>query len=292
MEIRPLDDSRCHLGEGPLWDVAEQALYWVDSLAPALYRHDWASRQTRRWDLAGRSVSSLAVRRDGGLVLAMDQGLHAFDPETGTATLIAEPFAGRHLVRFNDGKVDPAGRFIAGGMHGAVGEGSGPEPVCDMVSLAPDGSVRTLLGGFGCFNGPCFSPDGRTLYVAGRGDLFLIEAFAYDVASGTLGEGHVLIEGIDPDGCTVDAEGFLWSAQFGAGEILRIAPDGRVVDRIALPGQVTASVMFGGPGLDLMFVTTLGRPFWGIEPKAPDAGAVFVISDSGFRGLPEPRFAG
>lgn len=292
MSIRPLDDSRCHLGEGPLWDVSEQALYWVDSLAPALYRHDWASRTTRRWDLPGASVGSLAVRRSGGLVLAMDQGFHAFDPESGACSLLCEPFAGRDLVRFNDGKVDPAGRFLSGGMHGAVGEGSGPEPVCDMVSLAPDGSVATLLGGFGCFNGPCFSPDGRTLYVAGRGDLFTLEAFAYDPASGTVGEGRVLIDAIDPDGCTVDAEGFLWSAQFGAGEILRIAPDGRIDTRIALPGQVTASVMFGGPDLDLMFVTTLGRPFWGIVPGAPDAGAVFVIEGSGFRGLPEHRFAG
>jgi len=292
MNIRPLDDNRCFLGESPVWDTAEQALYWVDSLTPALYRYDWATRQTRRWDLPGQSVGSLAVRRDGGLLLAMDQGFHAFDPESGTTSLIAEPFAGRDLVRFNDGKVDPAGRFIAGGMHGAVGEGNGPEPVADMVSLSADGAVTTLLGGFGCFNGPCFSPDGRTLYVAGRGDLFNIEAFAYDPESGALGEGHVLIEGIDPDGCTVDADGFLWSAQFGAGEILRIAPDGSIAGRIALPGQITASVMFGGPGLDLLFVTTLGRPFWGIDPTAPDAGAVFVVEGSGYRGLPEHRFAG
>lgn len=292
VKIRPLDHNRCHLGEGPLWDVAEQALYWVDSLAPALYRHDWASGESRRWDLPGGSVGSLAVRRNGGLVLAMDQGFHAFDPDSGRCELLAEPFAGQADVRFNDGKVDPAGRFIAGGMHGAVGEGSGPQPVCDMVSLDADLRVTPLLGGFGCFNGPCFSPDGTTLYVAGRDRLFSIEAFAYDPATGRLGEGGVIIDDIDPDGATVDAEGFIWSAQFGAGQILRIAPDGRIDDRIALPGQVTASVMFGGPGLDLMFVTTLGRPFWGIEPTADDAGAVFVIEGSGYRGLPEHRFAG
>ena len=100
-----------------------------------------------------------------------------------------------------------------------------------------------------------------------------------DVAAGDL------LFTVESDKATQEVE------SFEAG-ILRIAPDGRIDDRIALPGQVTASVMFGGPDLDLMFVTTLGRPFWGIDPQGADAGAVFVIEGSGFRGLPERRFAG
>lgn len=292
MDIRPLDDTRCFLAESPVWDVEEQALYWIDGLDPALYRHDWASGTTRQWTLPASGVGSLALRRGGGLLLAMDQGLYTFDLDSGEARPVGEPFAGRDRVRFNDGKVDPAGRFIVGGMDGGVDDGAVSEPISHMIAVGADFSVTTLLDGVGCLNGPCFSPDGRTLYLAGRGDLTTIEAFDYDPATGALCNGRVIIEGVAPDGATVDADGFLWSTQFGAGEVLRLTPRGEVVDRILLPGQLTASVMFGGPDLDLLFVTTMGRPFWGVEPTEPDAGAVFVIEGSGFHGLPEHRFAG
>ena len=292
MQIRPLDDTRCFLAESPVWDVEEQALYWIDGLDPMLYRHDWASRTTRQWKLPATGVGSLAVRRGGGLLLAMDQGLYGFDTASGTVSPISEPFAGQPRVRFNDGKVDRAGRFIVGGMDGGVDQGAASEPISHMIAVAADLSVTTLLDGVGCLNGPCFSPDGRTLYLAGRGDLTTIEAFDYDPATGAVDNGRVIAEGLAPDGATVDADGCIWSTQFGAGEVLRLTHEGRVIDRILLPGQLTASVMFGGPGLDLMFVTTMGRPFWGIEPTQADAGAVFVVEGSGYRGLPERRFAG
>lgn len=292
MNIRPLDDNRCFLGESPVWDTEAQALWWIDGLDPALYRHDWKSGTTRTWKLAARGVGCLALRERGGLLLAMDQGIYTFDPESGATDLVCAPFAGQARVRCNDGKVDPAGRFIVGGMDGGVDDGAVSEPISHMVSLGAGGAVTTLLDGVGCLNGPCFSPDGRTMYLAGRQDLTTIEAFDYDPANGALSNGRIIIEGIAPDGATVDAEGYLWSTQFGGGEVLRLTPQGEIVDRILLPGQLTASVMFGGPDLDVIFVTTMGRPFWGVEPTQADAGAVFVIEGSGFRGLPERRFKG
>lgn len=292
MVLDTLDDTRCHLGEGPVWDVEEQVLYWVDSLGPTLFRHDWVSRMTGQWDLAGDTVGSLAVRKSGGLVLAMDTGFHTFDPSTGKSELIANPLADIQNSRFNDGKVDPAGRFVAGGVNGVAGSGHEPQPVCGMFHLDAGLSVSKVLDNFACFNGPCFSPDGETLYVTGRGDMQHIEKFAYDPETGTVDEGGVLIAGIDPDGATVDSEGFIWSAQWGDGCVLRISPEGAVDRRIELPGQVVSSVMFGGPELDILFVTTLGRPHWGTTPTAPDAGAVFIIRDTGFKGLAEHRFEG
>jgi len=292
MNLEILDDTRCHLGEGPVWDVSEQALYWVDSLGPSVFRHDWATRTTRRWDLTGESIGSLAVRKSGGLILAMDTGFHIFDPLTGNTELIADPLAGLADSRFNDGKVDRAGRFVAGGVNGVAGSGQEPQPVCGMFRLDHDLTVNRVMDGFACFNGPCFSPDGKTLYVTGRGNMQHIEAFAYDPVKAIAGTGNVLIDGIDPDGATVDSEGFIWSAQWGEGCVLRISPEGEIDRKIDLPDHVVSSVMFGGPELGTLFITTLGKPHWGTTPRAPDAGAVFVIQDTGFRGLPERRFEG
>lgn len=292
MNIETLDENRCHLGEGPVWDVTEQALYWVDSLGPTVFRHDWATRTTRRWDLPGSYVGSLAVRDNGGLILTMDTGFHAFDPDTGDISLLADPFAGMNATKFNDGKVDHAGRFVAGGVNGNAGSGQEPQPVCGMFRLDADLTAHRVLDGFACFNGPCFSPDGGTLYVTGRGDMLHIEAFDYHLITGTVSNGRVLIEGIDPDGATVDCEGYIWSAQWGGEGVLRISPDGRIDRRIELPGQVVSSVMFGGPDLNTLFMTTLGRPHWGTVPQARNAGAVFVIQEPGATGLPEHRFVG
>ncbi|NQV43989.1 MAG: SMP-30/gluconolactonase/LRE family protein [Rhodospirillales bacterium] len=296
MTLETLDDTRCHLGEGPLWDIGQQALYWVDSLAPSLFRHDWATRTTQRWDLSGDSIGSLAVRRTGGLIMAMDTGFYFFNPRNGQSLQIADPLADTPHSHFNDGKVDRAGRFVAGGVHGVAGTSRQPEPVCGMFCLDTDLSVRRVLDGFACFNGPCFSPDGKRLYVTGRGDMKHIEAFDYDPDTGRVDPAskgsRVLIDDIDPDGATVDADGFIWSAQWGDGCVLRLSPEGVIDRRIEVPGQVVSSVMFGGPDLDILFVTTLGQPHWGTTPTADHAGAVFVFRHTGVKGLPEHRFEG
>lgn len=287
MEIVPVSHHRCKLGEGPVWDVDDQMLYWVDSLAPALFRHDPANGATDRWALPARTVGSLAVRANGGVVLAMEQGFYSFDLEAWTATALSEPMAGQEDVRLNDGKVDRAGRFLAGGMNRNYVDDTDPKGV--LYRVDGDHSATALLDGFVCFNGPCFSPDGGTLYVTGR-DMTAIEAFDYDQTSGTLGDGHILIGDINPDGATVDADGFIWSAQWDDACLLRIAPDGTIDARIAVPDQTVTSVMFGGPDLDIIFVTT-AQPD-DSDTAMPEAGRTLAIHGSGYRGLAEPRFGG
>lgn len=286
MKISALGDYQCHLGEGPLWDVAEQALYWVDSYAPRVYRFDSASAKTRFWDLPGKQVGSLALRERGGLILAMDQGFYAFEPESGEVVVIDLPLAGREGLRLNDGKVDPFGAFVAGGMNIDYRQSEN----CPMYRLSPQLEISEILDGFVCFNGPCFSPDGDLLYVTGRRE-GVIEVFDYGPGQ-TPGNGRVLLENCNPDGATVDAEGFIWSAQWDDACLLRIAPDGRIDTRLPVPGQVVSSVMFGGAGLDQIFVTTIGDEVNGTAPSAALAGRLLVIEDSGFRGRAEPRFKG
>lgn len=285
MKVSALSEHRCLLGEGPVWDCASGALYWVDSLGPTLYRHG-GGRKIESRELDGGQVGSLAVREQGGLVLAMDRGFHLFDMRSGKLEVIAEPLAGREGMRFNDGKVDPFGSFVAGAMNIDAGDSEN----CPMYRLTPSLEVTETLDGFQCFNGPCFSADGERLYVTGRRP-GVIEVFDYGREQRPRNPG-VLIENCNPDGATVDAEGYIWSAQWDDECLLRIAPDGRIDARLALPGQVVTSLTFGGADLERIFVTTLGGEYHGAVPSGELPGRVLVVDDSGFRGCPEPCFKG
>lgn len=286
MQIRALSEHRCHLGEGPLWDTRAQALYWVDSYGPTLYRHDYRGGEVRRWDLPGQQVGSLALRRHGGIILAMDRGFYRFDGEKGQCEPIAEPLAGRDGLRLNDGKVDPFGAFVAGGMNIDFRQHDN----CPMLLLSPACEVTPILDGFDCFNGPCFSADGGLLYVTGRVD-GAIEVFDYGPEQRPR-NGRILIDGCNPDGATVDAEGFIWSAQWDDECLLRISPDGGIDARLPIPGQIVSSVIFGGPGLDTIYVTTVGGEVHGALPSGAAAGRLLAIEGSGYRGRAEPYFKG
>ena len=287
MKISAVSEHRCHLGEGPLWDPQEQVLYWVDSLEPALYWLDFRFDRVRHCQLPGDTVGSLAVREQGGLVLAMDQGFYTFSPQFEKASLIALPLSGREGIRFNDGKVDPFGHFVSGAMNVDFEQGG---ENCKMYRLTPELEVVEILDGFTCFNGPCFSQDGETLYVTGRGEYTAIEAFDYGPGQ-VPRNGRTLIE-CNPDGATVDADGYIWSAQWDDACIIRISPQGEIDTRIDIPGQLVSSVMFGGPDLDLIYVTTVGGEVLGYRAKGESPGRTLVIEDSGFRGRPEPLFKG
>lgn len=285
MKLSIFSEQRCRLGEGPLWDPASESLFWVDSLGPTLFRHR-GSEGISSWRLKGSQVGSLAVREQGGLVLAMDLGFYFFDPGSGAVETIAKPLAGSNGLRFNDGKVDPFGHFVAGAMN------IDPEGSLDasMYRLTPALEVEEILDGFQCFNGPCFSEDGERLYVTGRRP-GVIEAFDYGREQRPR-NARVLLGECDPDGATVDAEGYIWSAQWADECLLRVAPDGRVDRRLPIPGQVVTSVMFGGRDLRRIFVTTLGDCYHGAKPVGESPGRVLVIDDSGYQGRPEPRFKG
>ena len=281
-----LSEHRCYLGEGPLWDPIAAVFYWVDSFGPRLYRNDFTSGETRSWALPGQTVGSIAVRAQGGLILAMDQGFYTFDPASGQTELIAQPLAGQDGLRLNDGKVDPYGGFVSGAMNIDYPRSEN----CAMYRLSPELEVSEILDGFSCFNGPCFSAQGEYLYVTGREE-GVIEVFDYG-STQTPSNGRVLIDNCNPDGATVDEDGFIWSAQWDDQRVLRISPQGRIDTQLEFPGQIVSSVMFGGPQLDLLYVTTTGGEVHGVTPGADAPGRVLVVAETGFRGRAEPMFQG
>lgn len=287
--IEVFSDRRERLGEGPVWDAETERLWWVDSYGPALHRADLRGTDRRTWPLP-EPVGSFALRRGGGAVLALRSGFFALDLESGAVERIGDPVQGDLTARLNDGKTDRQGRFLAGSM-----DFEERAPVGRLYRLDPDLSVATLDQGIICSNGPCFAPDGRTLYFA---DSFkrTIFAYDYDPASGAVASRRIFasLDGFQgyPDGATVDAEGCLWCVEVYAGRLLRFDPEGTLDRVVGLPVFSTTSIAFGGPELDIAFVTSMARPYAGRRPLEREAGMVFAVTGLGVRGLAEARFAG
>ena len=290
LRIEVISTERDQLGEGPLWDVDTQALYWIDSHGQAVFRHEGEGRR-RRWDLPER-IGSLALRAGGGAICALKEGFHTLDFDTGAVTPFATVGATHPRTRLNDGKVDRRGRFLAGSMDD--GE---TDPLCKLYRLDPDGRVAVLDQDIICSNGPCWSGDDRTLYFADT-TRRVIYAYDYAIDTGAVSNRRTFVDfaalGLPgyPDGATVDAAGFVWCCEVYRGRLLRFAPDGTLVRTVGLPVESATSVMFGGPGLDIAFVTSMARPVGGVSPRESEAGMLFAVHGLGVRGVPEPRFAG
>jgi sugar lactone lactonase YvrE len=291
---RPADVARvlpAHalLGEGPLWDAPTRRLYWVDIKRREVHRFDPATGQDACWPVP-EDVGSVAVRAGGGLVVALRSGFHFLDLETGALQPVARPEPERVENRFNDGKVDRRGRFWAGSMHD-------PEtaPTGALYRLEPDGRCQRMVDGLVCSNALCWSPDGRVMYHGDTGRR-VVWAWDADPATGEIANRRVFVRlGEDegaPDGATVDAEGGVWLAHWNGWRLTRFDPDGRAERVVPLPVQRPTCPAFGGPGLDVLYVTSATI---GLGPgdlaRQPWAGGILALAP-GVRGLAEARFAG
>jgi len=289
-EVTCVLDARAELGECPVWSAEEQALYWVDVRAPALHRLDPASGGTRTWPLP-RRVGSFGLRESGGAVVALVEGFHLLDLDTGALTFLAGPDAHVPGTRFNDGKVSPEGRFWAGTMD----EERLSRPIAALYRLDPDGGVHRVVDGLIVSNGLAWSADGRTMFHSdSKGTV--IWAYDYDPEHGMVANRRVLARPSEevgrPDGAATDIEGFYWSAGISAGVLNRWAPDGRLDRSIPLPCSNPTMPCFGGPDLRTIFVTSLRHdvPADVLEAK-PLSGGIFAI-EVDVPGVPVGRFTG
>jgi sugar lactone lactonase YvrE len=291
MRIEIVVDVKTTLGEGPVWDVEQQRLYWIDSFDGRVLRCTDDGRELRAWDV-GQKIGSMALRKNGDAALvALQNGLYNLDLPTGDLQLIIDPEPGRPDNRLNDGKVDRHGRFIFGSMDTQEEEAS-----AKLYRLDPDLSLHTLDEGIICSNGPCWSPSGETFYFADTwsGEIW---AYEYDNQTGAVSNRRTFAKvdtstGGAADGCTVDAEGCLWQALVYAGKVVRYTPDGQVDRIIDMPVKKVTSLAFGGPNLDILFATSMAKP---PLPRFPEdgqqRGALFAITGLGVQGVAERRFA-
>ncbi len=287
MEIKRLDLPRRSVGEGPVWDVAEQALYYIDILEKKVLRWHPESGDHREWDVPDM-IGSMALRENGGAIVALVDGVHALDFDSGEVVPLALMDPPNPDIQLADGKVDSKGRFIFGTSHRKAAE-----PIGGLFSL-DGGHIAQLDSGLTLGNGPCWSPDGKTLYHADS-MAHVIYAYDYDDVSGAATNRREFFNSSDfgpiPDGATVDAAGDLWVAICEGGVVLQISPKGDVKQAIEMPTKLPASCMFFGPDLDRLFVPSIDPSFLGREPADGD-GWNYVIEGLGVKGLPEPRYNG
>lgn len=294
METRIVSESPVTtIGEGPLWDPASGRIYWIDVFASIVHSSTLDGREHRETRFPGPNISSLVLRESGGaLVCSVDQ-VHLFDLDTGEAELAFDAQIG-DFCGFNDGVVDRQGRFITGAADGAlmgyVREGGQVvEPSINLYRIDSDLSAHIIGGRIGITNGPCFAPDGATLYCndsAAR----ITYAWDYDTSTGVASNRRTIIEFENgqaiPDGATVDSEGYLWMAAFDGAEIRRYSPEGELDRRIPLPVSSPTSLTFAGPDLDVLVVTTRAG-----SDQTHD-GHVLALHGLGVTGVPDRRFAG
>ena len=275
------------LGECPLWDERTGTLWWIDIRAPAVRRLDPPSGEVRSWPLP-ELVGSIALTTDPSLLLvALSTRIALFDPATNRLQTLAESGFTNPDHRFNDGRCDRQGRFWVGSMNNIT-----RAPEGRLYRFDRAGSLQEVAAGICIPNSLAFSPDGRTLYFADSLQ-HRIDAYAYAPESGRLGSRRVLAHIAPPafpDGSCIDADGFLWNAEFHGGRLARHAPDGRLDRIVDLPVQRPTCCTFGGPDFRTLYVTSTSQRMTAAELDAePLAGALLAL-DVGVRGLPEPRF--
>jgi sugar lactone lactonase YvrE len=277
------------LGEGAIWCPVDRVLWWIDISSPSLWRFDPRADRVDHWPLP-KPPGSFALRKNGGFLFAFRNGLATLDAPGGELRWPEVPGLALGDERFNDGKADRAGRFWSGTLDRRLAS-----PIGQLYRVEPGFRVTAMDRGFTISNGIGWSPDDRTMYFTDTPSR-RIYRYDFDPAAGAVANRRVFVEVAPghggPDGMTVDAEGFVWSAQFDRWCVNRYAPDGRLDRSIRLPVQRPTTCMFGGPDLATLYVTSARMDLADAALAGqPQAGGVFAL-EPGVRGLPEPRFAG
>lgn len=281
-------DAGAQLGEGPVWDDRSQRLIWVDIIGQAVHFFDPASGADRSVDVPGTPGVAIP-RRNGGLVLAIGHGFGFLD-ESGRFEQIVELPQGDVPARMNDGNCDAAGRFWAGstGFNAEAG-------AAVLYRLDPDLSVTRVLEGVTESNGIDWSPDDRLMYyvdsMEGR-----VDVFDFDLDAGSISHRRpfVAVDDVEvlPDGLTVDADGYVWVACWGGAAVRRFAPDGSPAGGVSLPTPNITSPVFGGPGLDRMFITSAREGLSAEQLAGGRAAGALFSCEPGATGRPQQTFAG
>ncbi|HXD09986.1 MAG TPA: SMP-30/gluconolactonase/LRE family protein [Anaerolineales bacterium] len=284
MNIELLYDSKATLGEGPIWDARTQTLYWLDILNKRIYAQgDLLAEQDE-------FIGCMAPRRNGGLILAKRFSFASLEVDSGRSTLILYLTDEPSHNRFNDGKCDPRGRFLAGTM--------------DMNETDPNGSlysfdgksVNKILGDITISNGMAWSPDYKTFYYIDT-PTRTVRAFDYDLETGAIANPRAAIyvpEALGwPDGMTSDTQGNLWIAMWGGAKLTKWNPNtGQLLEQIPVPALNVSSCVFGGKNMNELYITSARKGLdEAVLAKYPLTGGVFRL-ETNVEGLPTFEFAG
>ena len=287
--MMPIFDVVVEHGEGPVWDSKSQQLYWVDLLQGVYYRGDWRTGQIRSFSI-DQPIGVLALRKKGGLVMGVRDGLGFYDEESDTFRLIEpSPEKDNPKVRFNDGAVDPQGRFFAGTM-----EWDGAEDIGKLFRLNTDHSWDLLEENIYITNGMGWNLQLDKYFMVDT-LRHVMYVYDYDLETGNIFSRRVHIQfgqNEFPDGMTIDSEGGFWVALWGSSKIIHFDRNGKAIQEIPVPVSHPTSCCFGGPDLKTLFITSSKLPLTAAEREAsPMAGRTFVL-ETETTGQLEPKFNG
>lgn len=291
IDFKPLNDVRCELGEGPVYDDRSHALYQCDIVGKTVHRFDLATGDAKRWSFPSE-VGSIGLSETGRVVVALRHAVGLFDPrnESFKEIVAIETGFGKD-TRLNDGKVGPDGAFWVGSMDDRAVPAK--QPLGTLYRVTADGKAEAKVEGLMISNGLAFSPDGRTMFHSdSRGGW--LDRWNLDPATGAISN-RTRIADLDeatgrPDGGATDANGDYWSAGISAQRLNRFAPDGRLLETYPVPVGAPTMPCFGGPDLKTLFVTSLRS---GRAPellaKYPLTG-ITIVGTSPIAGSPVTRF--
>lgn len=267
-EIGVAYDARMNVGECPLWHPSESCLYWVDIGGFAIHRLNPSTGTHHEWRMP-TEPAALALNATGGLMVAMRAGLFHFNPTDGSIAEIAPAPYDTTTTRFNDGRVDAAGRFWVGTIYEPR-----DQQAAQMFCLEKGKVELKWSGGMTVSNGLAFSLDASAMYHADT-TTHRIDRYRFDAAAGTASHPIRFQQfstdktrdyGGRPDGAAVDSEGAYWCAMFEGGRVLRFSPEGELLREVKLPLRCPTMVAFGGEDMRTLFITSAGnRPAAEVE---------------------------
>jgi sugar lactone lactonase YvrE len=260
--MTPVDDTRCDLGEGPLWHPERGQLFWFDITAGRLHSPG------KVWQF-DRMVSAAGWVDPDRLMIASETGVFVFDLATGQQTPVCDLEADNRVTRSNDGRADPQGGFWIGTM------GKGAEPGAGAIWRWYRGELRRLFAPITISNAICFAPDGRSACFTDTPTRRVMRV-ALDSDGWPLGDPQVFLDlsntALNPDGAVIDAAGVLWLAQWGAARVAAYGPDGAYLREVAFAARHTSCPAFGGPDLRDLYCTSARQ---GLDAPGPLDGATF-----------------
>ena len=280
------------LGECVLWQEQTGEVVWTDILGRTLYRYHFASDSLRTTPTPDRLASFGFCANSNRLIAAFASGVSLYDPDSGNLEVLF-PLPDPIELRLNDGRVDRQGRFWVGSMiENADNNSELAHKHGQLYCIDAQGECHVRLSGIRINNSLCWSPDGGTAYFADS-PTHTIQAFDVNPSNGALQNPSVFARtapGIHPDGSTVDAQGCLWNAEWGSGELVRYSPTGAALLRTALPAKQLTCPAFGGPDLQHLFVTSAACDLSDQQRLAqPHAGHLFIL-ETPYQGLVEERY--
>ena len=275
------------LGEGIIWDAASACVWWTDIDGSKLYRYQSEDKQLDHWATPERLGSFALVSDSEFLICGFASGFAYFNPHSGELQWLEKIEQNNPGTRLNDGRADRQGRFWAGSMVESGDRGAGALYCFDQQL-----QVASKVSGLTISNGLCWSPDSTVMYHTDTPSR-RINAYDFDAATGAIANQRCLVrteKGCFPDGSSVDAEGYIWNAQWGASQVVRYSPEGEVDFVLPLPVSQPTCVAFGGPRLDRLFVTSATQGFDEQTLSAePEAGNVLVFQTN-ISGIADARF--